>query len=149
MMGRKGIQPGDGDPRHGTANGYNNLGCHCEPCKAAWAVEHKRYMNADPLRLKRHKEREQRRRNPGRKDNSLHGTNIGGFLYSLVVGSSDSLGGSWWWECSCGAKGKESFQSPGVPFFQWLNHIKRKHNIWVDEDLRQEYLQIYREGRSA
>lgn len=25
------------DPRHGTANGYNNLGCRCQPCRKAWA----------------------------------------------------------------------------------------------------------------
>lgn len=32
---RSSIQPGDGDPRHGTRNGYINLACRCEPCKAA------------------------------------------------------------------------------------------------------------------
>lgn len=26
------------DPRHGTANGYNNLGCRCKRCRRAWAV---------------------------------------------------------------------------------------------------------------
>jgi hypothetical protein len=25
------------DPRHGTANGYINLGCRCVPCKGAYA----------------------------------------------------------------------------------------------------------------
>jgi len=29
------IQPGDGDPRHGTANGYANLGCRCDACRDA------------------------------------------------------------------------------------------------------------------
>lgn len=29
------IHPGDGDPRHGTRNGYGNLKCRCEPCRAA------------------------------------------------------------------------------------------------------------------
>jgi hypothetical protein len=24
------------DPRHGTANGYHNLGCRCAACRAAW-----------------------------------------------------------------------------------------------------------------
>lgn len=24
-----------GDPRHGTANGYSNLGCRCDKCRAA------------------------------------------------------------------------------------------------------------------
>jgi hypothetical protein len=32
------IFPGDGDPRHGSANGYNNLQCRCAPCTAAWAA---------------------------------------------------------------------------------------------------------------
>lgn len=27
--------PGDGDPRHGTANGYTNQGCRCDLCRAA------------------------------------------------------------------------------------------------------------------
>ncbi len=27
------------DPRHATANGYNNLGCRCSPCKRAWSME--------------------------------------------------------------------------------------------------------------
>lgn len=31
------IRPGDGDPRHGTTNGYNNLLCKCADCKAAHA----------------------------------------------------------------------------------------------------------------
>lgn len=26
------------DPRHGTVNGYNNLGCRCPQCRAAWVV---------------------------------------------------------------------------------------------------------------
>lgn len=25
------------DPRHGTSNGYGNLGCRCDLCRAAWA----------------------------------------------------------------------------------------------------------------
>jgi hypothetical protein len=25
------------DERHGTKNGYNNLGCRCDKCKTAWA----------------------------------------------------------------------------------------------------------------
>jgi hypothetical protein len=29
------IQPGDGDARHGTANGYINHRCRCEPCSKA------------------------------------------------------------------------------------------------------------------
>jgi hypothetical protein len=26
------------DPRHGTPNGYNNLGCRCQRCRDAWAA---------------------------------------------------------------------------------------------------------------
>ena len=31
------IQPGDGDPRHGSPSSYKNHGCRCEQCRAAWA----------------------------------------------------------------------------------------------------------------
>jgi len=34
---RQRITPGDGDVRHGTPNGYQNLGCRCVPCTGAWA----------------------------------------------------------------------------------------------------------------
>lgn len=30
------------DPRHGTTNGYGNLGCRCDPCKSAWSAEQKK-----------------------------------------------------------------------------------------------------------
>ena len=26
------------DPRHGSTNGYKNLGCRCAPCTTAWAA---------------------------------------------------------------------------------------------------------------
>ena len=29
---------GPDDPRHGTTNGYVNLGCRCERCRTAWRV---------------------------------------------------------------------------------------------------------------
>lgn len=29
------IHPGDGDPRHGTLNGYCNLMCRCDACRSA------------------------------------------------------------------------------------------------------------------
>jgi hypothetical protein len=32
-MGR--IEPGDGDPRHGSLNAYNNLRCRCDECREA------------------------------------------------------------------------------------------------------------------
>lgn len=57
------IQPGDGDPRHGTANGYCNLKCGtqpdgprraCKPCKDAWADVHLKYMHSHPEQYTRH-----------------------------------------------------------------------------------------------
>jgi hypothetical protein len=33
---RSRITAGDGDPRHGTANGYGNLKCRCPRCTRAW-----------------------------------------------------------------------------------------------------------------
>ena len=35
------IFPGDGDPRHGTMNGYTNLNCRCEECKEWQAGYHR------------------------------------------------------------------------------------------------------------
>ena len=32
------IEEGDGDPRHGTNNGYQNLRCRCRPCTDAFAA---------------------------------------------------------------------------------------------------------------
>lgn len=58
---RASIVPGDGDPRHGTLNGYGNLGCHCPGCTEAHRVNHFRYMHADPSRLARHRARERER----------------------------------------------------------------------------------------
>lgn len=34
----------DDDPRHGTPNGYGNLGCRCDECRAAHAANHAAYM---------------------------------------------------------------------------------------------------------
>lgn len=34
------------DPRHGTTNGYANLGCRCPECKRANAVAHLAYMTS-------------------------------------------------------------------------------------------------------
>ena len=33
------------DPRHGTANGYNNLGCRCGKCRAAWSEYYRDYTH--------------------------------------------------------------------------------------------------------
>lgn len=32
------------DPRHGTTNGYGNLGCRCDACREAHRKNHNRYM---------------------------------------------------------------------------------------------------------
>jgi hypothetical protein len=40
-----------GDPRHGTTNGYNNLGCHCPACRTAWAAERKSQQAKRAARL--------------------------------------------------------------------------------------------------
>lgn len=40
--GRSTLTPGDGDPRHGTLNGYSNLRCRCEACRAANTAQNKR-----------------------------------------------------------------------------------------------------------
>jgi hypothetical protein len=29
------------DPRHGTVNGYSNLKCRCDRCRAAWAIAYR------------------------------------------------------------------------------------------------------------
>lgn len=34
----------DDDPRHGTVNGYANLGCRCDSCRRAHADNHAAYM---------------------------------------------------------------------------------------------------------
>jgi hypothetical protein len=39
------ILPGDGDPRHGTRNGYVNLGCRCDLCRAASSVSSLEYKH--------------------------------------------------------------------------------------------------------
>ncbi len=35
---------GPEDPRHGTTNGYGNLGCRCERCRAAHRERHAGYI---------------------------------------------------------------------------------------------------------
>lgn len=39
---RKPLPPDD--PRHGTPNGYGNLGCRCDSCRRANAENHAQYM---------------------------------------------------------------------------------------------------------
>jgi hypothetical protein len=48
------ITKGDGDPRHGTHNGYVNLQCRCPDCTEAHRIRHKEWMNAKPERLAKH-----------------------------------------------------------------------------------------------
>jgi hypothetical protein len=43
---------GDGDPRHGTLNGYVNQRCRCVECRAAWA-EYRRQQRAENLHARR------------------------------------------------------------------------------------------------
>lgn len=37
---RQRISEGDGDPRHGTVNGYGNLDCRCPACTDAWRADY-------------------------------------------------------------------------------------------------------------
>jgi hypothetical protein len=41
---RRRMVPGDGDPRHGTVNGYDNLKCRCPLCREAWRVGHQEWV---------------------------------------------------------------------------------------------------------
>lgn len=43
-MTRKDAPLAPDDPRHGTTNGYGNLGCRCEACREANRVNHAAYM---------------------------------------------------------------------------------------------------------
>lgn len=52
------IVEGDGDPRHGSTNGYRNHGCRCPECTAAASATQREYMHADPERARRHAERQ-------------------------------------------------------------------------------------------
>lgn len=45
------VQPGDGDPRHGSASTYTNHVCRCDLCRAAWAQAQQRRKDARVLRL--------------------------------------------------------------------------------------------------
>jgi hypothetical protein len=42
------MKSGDGDPRHGTMNGYGNLRCRCNDCRAANTAHQKDYMRRHP-----------------------------------------------------------------------------------------------------
>jgi hypothetical protein len=60
-VSRTKISEGDGDPRHGTVNGYSNLGCRCPECRQAWTEYHYDYMHADEKRLENHRIRQNRK----------------------------------------------------------------------------------------
>jgi len=47
---RRRIVPGDGDHRHGTTNGYGNLGCRCELCCAANTKNHAEWVQRSGYR---------------------------------------------------------------------------------------------------
>jgi hypothetical protein len=50
-MPRSVISEGDGDPRHGTRNGYTNLRCRCERCTVAASRYFAGYMPGRGERL--------------------------------------------------------------------------------------------------
>lgn len=50
------------DPRHGTLNGYGNLGCRCDRCRAANTAAHRDYMRAHPEQYRRQTRTERRKR---------------------------------------------------------------------------------------
>ena len=54
-MGRSVITPGDGDDRHGTDNGYDNLSCRCPECTEAHAVAHSSRYVDNPERREKHR----------------------------------------------------------------------------------------------
>ena len=45
------------DPRHGTNNGYNNLGCRCQPCRDAHNARQQRYYREHPEQVERKRSR--------------------------------------------------------------------------------------------
>jgi len=52
------IKPGDGDPRHGTLNGYTNHACRCEDCTAANTEAHRQYMHENLEQQAKHADRQ-------------------------------------------------------------------------------------------
>lgn len=49
--------PGDGDPRHGTSNGYVNLECRCGECRAANRAAMAQYYLDHPEQITKKRER--------------------------------------------------------------------------------------------
>lgn len=54
------IELADDDPRHGTDNGYRNLGCRCARCREAHHIEQNDWMHRHP---EQQEKKRQRRRN--------------------------------------------------------------------------------------
>jgi len=61
------IKAGDGDPRHGTINGYTNHACRCELCRAAHTEQHFQYMQNNPEQQEKHARRENEAYHDGRR----------------------------------------------------------------------------------
>lgn len=57
MTTKSRITPGDGDSRHGTSNGYNNLECRCQPCRDAHAKQHLAYMHEHEEQMEKARKR--------------------------------------------------------------------------------------------
>lgn len=61
---RQTIVPGDGDHRHGTTNGYGNLGCRCPECTEAHRITHLKYTHRTGRNLPREEYNKKLRENP-------------------------------------------------------------------------------------
>ncbi len=59
------------DERHGTVNGYANLDCRCDRCRAAWRDHHREYMHRTARAIPRKDYVALRRQN------MVHGTEAG------------------------------------------------------------------------
>lgn len=61
MATRPTISPGDGDPRHGTDNGYVNLRCRCDSCRQAHTEAVAEYRSSVDVRRRRNRLDRERR----------------------------------------------------------------------------------------
>lgn len=52
------VKLAEDDPRHGTVNGYTNLGCRCPACTRSNADRMRDYMNRHPEQREKHRQRE-------------------------------------------------------------------------------------------
>lgn len=51
------MEPGDGDPRHGTQNGYLNLECRCDACRESNTASQAEYVRTHPEQAERKRNR--------------------------------------------------------------------------------------------